>query len=187
MDPASPPGEILPAQAILPVTGQADLLLRAEQAANRTEALTLLSQASSQGTIDPEHHQRAHSLLHSLLKTDPRLVYQKEDGQTYQVLTGEQITLVIRKDRQPDEEFTASWSPLLRLTYLCLCLAFTGLMLAGFGALLYAPLAVFFALALNIRPTSRQVRIHSLILVMLASGLWLIGLLLGSIFVMHLV
>jgi hypothetical protein len=53
--------------------------------------------------------------------------------------------------------------------------------------MLFAPLAAVSAIGLNLTPMTRSSRILSLVLILMASGLWLCGLLLGVILLMHLI
>jgi len=95
--------------------------------------------------------------------------------------------LVVPKDRSLPEPYPAVRPILLQKAYRWLGLACLGMLLAGLGAMVFASLAAVAAVGLNLQPISRNDRIRSLVVLMLAGGLWLGGLLLGVILLVHLI
>jgi hypothetical protein len=125
--------------------------------------------------------------VRSLLVLDAFLLYLDESGDRYHVCHGVDQDLIIPKGRALPEPYPAQRPVLLRRAYLWLWWAGLGLLLAGLGAMIFASLAAGAALVLNIQPISRNDRIRSLVILILAGGLWLGGLLLGAILLVHLV
>jgi hypothetical protein len=125
--------------------------------------------------------------VRSLLAEDPFLLYLDETGDRYHVRHGVNQELVVPKDRSLPEPYPAVRPILLQKAYRWLGLACLGLLLAGLGAMVFASLAAVAAVGLNLQPISRNDRIRSLVVLMLAGGLWLGGLLLGVILLVHLI
>ena len=66
-------------------------------------------------------------------------------------------------------------------------MALFGLLLAGVGAMVFATLAAVTAIGVNFKPLSNADRIRSLVVLILSGGLWLCGLLLGVILLVHVI
>jgi len=130
---------------------------------------------------------RAGPEVRSLLAQDPFLLYLDESGDRYHVRHGADQELMVPKDRSLPEPYPVPRPALLQRAYRWLWLACLGLLLAGLGALLFASLAAAAAVGLNFQPISRNDRIRSLVILILASGLWLGGLLLAAVLLVHLI
>lgn len=126
-------------------------------------------------------------VVRSLLAEDPFLLYLDETDDRYHVRHGAGSELAVAKGRSLPEPYPIQRPRLLQKAYRWLWLAGLGMLLAGLGAMVFASLAAIAALALNFQPISRNDRIRSLVVLTLAGGLWLGGLLLGAILLMHLI
>ena len=126
------------------------------------------------------------SSVRQLLAQDPFLLYLDETDELYHVRHGAGSALQVAKDRAIPELYPAVRPALLHQAYRWLWLALFGLLLAGLGAMLFATLAAFAALGLNLSPISPSDRVRSLVVLILSGGLWLGGLLLAVIFLVHL-
>jgi len=161
-------------------------LQRAETASSLEEELDYLNQAVALAPSDPAVQQNIYRAIRALLQQDPYLEYLDETSDRYRVRSGERAAVFVPKDRSVPEPYPAPKPALVRWAQRWLWLALFGLLSAGLGTMLFASLAAFSAIALNFQPIPRSTRILSLVLVLLAGGLWLLGLLLGVILLMHL-
>jgi len=162
-------------------------LICAETAPTLQEALACLNRANTLKPLDPEAKQKTYKIIQNLLSQDPYLQYLDETDDLYHVRSGEQFSLIVPKGRAIPEPASKDKSGSLRQTYLWLGIALLGLPFAGLGAMVFAPLAAAWAIGMNIKSTSRTKRIHSFVVIMLSGGLWLCGLLLGVILLMHMI
>jgi sterol desaturase/sphingolipid hydroxylase (fatty acid hydroxylase superfamily) len=137
--------------------------------------------------LQPESHPHTYEVVQELLAQDPYLLYLNETGDLYQVRHSTDLDLLIYKNRALPELFPARRPVLLRKAYRWLWMACLGLLLAGLGAMVFAMLAGAAALGLNFQPITKADRIRSLVVLILSSVLWLGGLLLGAIFLVHLI
>jgi len=163
------------------------LLLCAETAPTLEEALTYLSRLNALQPENPEAQQKTYHLLQQLLKKDPFLLYLDETDHLYHVRSGEKLSLAVPKDRSLPEAYPARRPAQLQRAFRWLWMAFLGLPLAGLGAILFTPLAAAEGIGLYFKTSSKTNRIYSLMVVLLSGGLWLIGLLLAVILLVHLV
>jgi hypothetical protein len=170
-----------------PSENLADCLGRARTAPSIEEAVACLNQANALAPSDPDVQQATHQIIRALLEQNPHLDYLDETSERYQVRSSERMALIVPKERSIPEPYPAAKPALVRWAQRFLWLALLGLLPAGLGAMLFAPLAAFSALGLNLTPMTRSSRILSLVLILLSSGLWLCGLLLGVILLMHLI
>jgi sterol desaturase/sphingolipid hydroxylase (fatty acid hydroxylase superfamily) len=153
------------------------------------DAQPLMPQAQGQYSADASSSrasQQAYPLVRRLLAADPFLLYLDESSEVYHVRHSEGELRVL-KERGIPEPYPARRPLWLQRAYRWLWLACLGLLLAGLGAMVFATLAAAAALALNSQPISRSDRIRSLVVLLLAGGLWLGGLLLAVILLVHLI
>jgi hypothetical protein len=162
-------------------------LLCVETAPSIEEAVDCLNQANSLQPGNLEAHRTTYRIVRALLQSNPQLTYLNETEAHYNVQSSEQISLIVPKDRHVPKIIPADSTTLFGSAYRWLGLAALGLLPAGLGAIVFAPLAGLTAFRLNLLPLSRQNRIHSLLLIILSGGLWLCGLLLGVILLVHLI
>jgi hypothetical protein len=162
-------------------------LLAAETAPSITVAVNCLNSANALYPAHPDAKQQTYRFVQQLLHRDPSILYLDETDELYQVRSGEQLSLLVPKDRSQPQPYPPGRPMLLQSAYRWLALAFLGLPLAGLGAILFAPLAAASAIGLYFRTASRTNRVYSLVVIMLSGGLWLVGLLLGVILLVHLI
>lgn len=129
---------------------------------------------------------RAYPMVQQLLAQDPFLLYLSETDDRYHVRHGAGLDLVVSKDRSLPEPYPAERPVMLQKAYRWIWMACLGLLLAGLGAMVFATLAAAAALTANFQTISRADRIRSLVVLLLSGGLWLGGLLLGAILLVHL-
>ena len=162
-------------------------LMRAETAPSIEEAITCLNQVNASLSLYPETKQITYQILQKLLKQDPFLLYLNETDDLYHVRNVNDISLKVPKDRSIPEPYPAEGPVWLQKAYRWLFMALLGLLLAGLGAMIFGTLAAAAAIGVNFKPISKADRIRSLVVIILSGGLWLCGLLLGVILLVHLV
>jgi hypothetical protein len=162
-------------------------LLLAETTPSIEEAVECLNKVAAWQPEHPALVLAAYHTVQRLLEKDAFLLYLDETDHLYRVRSGAQVELCVPKDRAVPEPYPAARPERLRQAYRWLGLAFLGLPLGGLGALVFAPPAAWAAARLYFETASRRNRVYSLIALLLAGGLWLIGLLLVVILLMHLV
>jgi hypothetical protein len=164
-----------------------DWLRRAEAAQSIEEAIACLNQVSALLPANPEITAKIFLLANKLVKQDPFIAYDHETHDMYHVLNSSNQAFRVPKFRLTQESALNENPALLRSAHRWLWVALAGLLLAGLGAVLFAPLAASSAILLNLKPVSKAVRIQSLIVVIMSSSLWLVGLLLGVVFLVHMI
>ncbi len=134
-----------------------------------------------------DRHHVAFSAVKELLDRDPFLAYLEENPALYRVIGKNNQVLVIPKKRTPIKPtLSESEQPSpLKAAYSLLVIAIFGLLLAGIGALIFAPLAVL--AAFQAPRSSHAERVSFAILLILASLLFLIGLAFGYLFLLHVI
>jgi hypothetical protein len=126
-----------------------------------------------------------YQVVQTLLIEDPFLLYLDETDEIYHVRHSTDMDLLVHKNRSLPEPFPARRPVLLQKAYHWLWMACLGLFLAGIGAMVFAIMAAAAALGLNFQPISHADRIRSLVVLLLSGALWLGGLLLGAILLLH--
>jgi hypothetical protein len=167
-----------------------NLLESAENAATLEDAVQNLNrivslQPGKALAQDPELKERTYRLVQRLLEQDPFLLYLDETDDLYHVRGRDRVAVFIPKDRATPEKYAPQRTSRLHIAYRWLGIALLGLLLAGMGALVAAPVAAFWAARLSLLFGSRANRIHGLMLIMLSGFVWLLGLLLFVILVVH--
>jgi hypothetical protein len=162
-------------------------LMRAETAPSIEEAINCLNQVNAWLPPYPEAKPITYQIVQKLLKQDPFLLYLNETDDLYRVRNSNQLFLMVPKDRSIPEPYPAKELFGLQKAYRWLRIALFGLLLAGLGAMVFATLAAITAISVNFKPISKEDRLRSFVVIILSGGLWLLGLLLGVIFLVHLV
>jgi hypothetical protein len=157
-------------------------LLRAGLAASLEEKILCVNRMNELGAGQHDTHHVAFFALKEMLDHDPFLAYADETEQLYRVHNMDHTLLSIPKQRSvtvtyPPEEGT---NP-LSLSHRLLLFAILGLIFAGIGTLIFAPLAAW--AAFNGDRSTRPV--HSLVVVFTAAGLFIIGAVFSILFLMH--
>lgn len=164
-----------------------DLLTRAESTASIEETVACLNQANVLQPLNPGLEQKTYQIVQKIIEQDPFLLYLNETDDLYHVRSGEELTLIIPKSRATPEAYPAKRPVLLKNAYRWLWLGLLGLLPAGLGAIVFAPLAAISAIGLYLTDSSKANRIHSLVVIILSGSLWLCGLLLVVILLIHMV
>jgi len=162
-------------------------LMRAETAPSVEEAIIYLNQVNASLPTHPEAKQITYQIIQKLLMHDPFLLYLNETDDLYHVRNGDRLALIVPKDRSIPEPYPARGPIWLQIAYRWLFMALLGLLLAGLGAMVFATLAAVAAIGANFQPLSKADRIRSLVVLILSGGLWLGGLLLGVILLVHVI
>jgi hypothetical protein len=160
-------------------------LMRAELAQSPEETIICINRVNR---LDPGHplgQQKTFMIVQNMVKVDPFLAYQQESDQLYQVNNSDALTLVIPKQRAVAPRYPDPGPKPLRPAYVFLILALGGLMVAGLGAILFAPLAAIAALWANRQPLNHSERLKSMIVILVAGLVWTVGIFLGWILLNH--
>lgn len=160
-------------------------LMRAELSQSPEEMIICINRVNQ---LDPEHplgQQKTYMIVQNMVKVDPFLAYQQETDQLYQVNNSDALTLVIPKQRAIAPRYPDPGPKPLRPSYVLLILALGGLIVAGLGAIIFAPLAAIAALWANRHPLNRSNRLMTIIVILVAGLVWTAGIFLGWIFLNH--
>jgi hypothetical protein len=161
-------------------------LLRASLAASAEEKILCINRMNELGARHHDPHHLAFFALKEVLERDPFLAYAEETQELYRVHNAERTLLSIPKERS----ITAPYPPqeksdALALPHRLLFLAILGLIFAGLGTLLFAPLAAWTALSGDRSQLNDSARIDSLVVAFTAAGLFILGALFSILFIMH--
>jgi len=138
--------------------------------------------------LSPDYRDRynlAYFTQKELVDRDPFLAYQEETDELYRVINGEHLPVSIRKKRAAANAALYEASHHLRVAYGWLVVAIAGLLLAGIGTLIGAPLAAVSAVQALQHPRSRSEWGNSLIVLFFAILLILVGAALLLLFALH--
>lgn len=138
--------------------------------------------------LAPDHHDRyniGYFTLIELLDKDPYLAYVEETGELYRVMNGNHMVVSIRKKRAADDTSSSERSSQLKAANRWLMMAILGLMLAGIGTLIFAPLAALNAIQAGQSVQSRSDQINSTIVLIVAILLFIVGTVFSILFVFH--
>lgn len=134
-----------------------------------------------------DRHNVAFSAIKELLDKDPFLAYVEETEALYRVMHKNNLVLVIPKKRAPVNPSPREEPGPLKPAYQLLLIATLGLLLAGIGTLIFAPLAALAALQIGPSLRTPAERVSSTIVLILASLLFLVGLAFGILFLLHVI
>jgi hypothetical protein len=160
-------------------------LWRAGTASTREETLLCLSTALR---LDPTHaaaRQALHQALSDELAEDVFLAYGSEDEWLYYIRNGAGVPVAVPKDRAAPEPYPPLRYSSLHLAERWLALAILGLIPAGLGALVCAPVAVAYAWRRPGKSLSSLERRWRMVLLGLALLIWLLGGLLVWLLLLH--
>lgn len=159
--------------------------LRATLAPSLEERLICVNALNELG---PDHHDRHHVAFYAvkeLLDKEPFLAYLEETDALYRVLNKSRMVVSVPKKRAVDYTAISERSGPLKAAYRLLMMALFGLLLAGVGTLIFAPLAVLAALGAGPALRSRTERVSATVLVILSGVLFLFGFFFGYLFLIH--
>lgn len=161
-------------------------LWRAATAATREGELVGLSAALE---LDPENEQAQLAMYEALkrqLEDDAFVAYVDETDEVYQVQTADTDRVVVPKRRAAPRPYPPREPGPLRPVSRWLLLASVGLLPSGLGALLIAPIALFSALRLSPSALDHEDRKRRRVFIAAALILWILGLLLSLLILIHL-
>jgi hypothetical protein len=159
-------------------------LLRATLAGSLEERIICVNRLNELAPNFQDRHNVAFFALKEVLAQDPFLAYLEETGEFYRAINGDHV-LNIPKKRAPIDPFPPEkpHSSPLKAAYRLLTVAILGLLLAGIGTVVFAPLAAVAAIRAPTR--SRAEQIGSLIVFIVSLLLFLLGLFFSILFVLH--
>ena len=161
-------------------------ILRATLAPSLEERLICVNHLNELGADSQDRHNITFFTLKELLDKNPFLAYLEETEALYRVMNANHMVLSISKKRLPDNSTAPERSPQLAGAYRLLVMALLGLMAAGIGTLLFAPLAALSAIQVGTSSRSYKERISSTVIFVLALILFVIGSVFSVLFVLHL-
>lgn len=132
-----------------------------------------------------DRHNVAFFAIQELLNRDPFLAYLEETSALYRVINKNNQVVVIPKKRAEVTPYLEEPPSPLKGAYRLLVMAVFGLLLAGIGTLIFAPLAALAALAAAPALQSHSERVSSTVILILSSLLFVLGLIFGILFVLH--
>ena len=159
-------------------------LLRATLAPSLEERIICANRLNELAPGFQDRHNVAFFAFKELLDQDPFLAYLEETEELYRTVHADYV-LNIPKKRAAKDSFPPEGSVPLTGAYRLLTLAFMGLLVAGIGTIIFAPLAVFAALHAQGSVRSPSERIKATVVLIVAFGLFLIGILFSVLFILH--
>jgi hypothetical protein len=162
-------------------------LLRATLAPNLDERIACANRLSELAPGYQDRYNVAFFALKERLDKNPFLAYLEETDELYRVIDADRRVLSIPKKRAPAQPYPPEEtkpSP-LKPAYGWLRLAIIGLLLAGMGTVVFAPLAVLTAVRAQRSVVSRSERISSAVVMITASALFVIGVVFSVLFILH--
>lgn len=161
-------------------------ILRATLAPSLEERLVCVNRLNELGADSQDRHNIAFFTLKELLDKNPFLAYLEETEELYRVMNANHMVLSIPKKRSADHSTARGHSGQLTNSYRLLTLALIGLMAAGVGTLVFAPLAALSAIRIGTTSQFQSERLRSTIVFILALILFAIGAVFSILFVLHL-
>jgi hypothetical protein len=162
-------------------------LLRATLAPSVEERIASVNRLNELAPGYQDKYNLAFYALKELLDQDPFLRYLEETDELYRVINADRMVLSIPKKRTPANSPPPDQSPPgpLKGAYRWLVLAIIGLLLAGIGTVIFAPLAVLAALQAQESMQSHSERVKSTVIAIAACVLFMIGVLFSILFILH--
>jgi hypothetical protein len=154
--------------------------------ASGEERLTALSEALTESPENPEARRAMYLVMYRYLQHFPFLRYLEENDLLYQVITSGGRVIRVPKDRAVAVPYPPKPTTLLQRSYRWLGYALLGLLLAGLGAVIFAPIAASFAWRAAREAQNVDYRNRAGMALVYAVSLWGIGLLFGFLFLLHL-
>jgi hypothetical protein len=134
-----------------------------------------------------DRHGIAFFAFKELFDEKPYLAYLAETDELYRVINTDRVVLSIPKKRAPFELYPpkqTTASP-LRLAYRWLIMSIVGLLMAGIGTVVFAPMAAVAAIRAEHSLGTREERAKAMIVILASSGLFMIGVLFTILFALH--
>jgi hypothetical protein len=161
--------------------------LRASLAPSLEERLFCVNCLSELCPDCQDKHHVAFGAVKELLDRDPFLAYLEETEALYRVINKNNQVLVIPKKRAATNPTEVERTGPLKAAYSLLMIAVFGLLLAGVGTLIFAPLTVLAALQAGPSLRSQADRVGFTVVILLAGMFFLVGLLFAYLFALHLI
>jgi hypothetical protein len=158
---------------------------RAETASALEEKLMSLNRALAINPANTAARKAMHDRMRELLHRDPRLTYRGESSHFYHVQAAGGFEFGHPKDRRLVDPYPPARVPVAHSAHRWLLWSLVGLLLAGLATVVSAPIAALRAAALLRRPLSRIDERRAQIVIFGAALLWLVGLFLAFILVLH--
>lgn len=169
------------------ITKPSSSLRLADPSETLEESVTALNQVLELNPENIEARQTLYETMQQILRKDAFLAYEGETDVIYKVRTFEEFQFIHPKDRAMAELFPPQNSPPARTAIHWLGWSVVGLIPAGLGTLITAPLAVIAAIKLLSQPVELIDHRRAWIVIGGAILLWLIALGFILILTLHLV
>jgi hypothetical protein len=170
----------------IPTTPSASINL-SKTSENLEESVIALNQVLESNPENTAARQELYETMQELLNKDAFLAYQGETNDFYKIRTGAEFQFIHPKDRATAEPFPPTKSPPAHTAVFWLGWSLVGLIPAGLGTLVIAPLAIIAAIKLLLQQASLQDHRRAGIVLACAILLWLVALIFCSILILHLV
>jgi hypothetical protein len=161
-------------------------LWRAGTTDSLEETLAALSQVLALNPANGAARQALYEAMQHLLREDAFLAYIAETDDLYYVRTPTKLRFAHPKGRAVPEPFPPSRPPPTRAVLRWLAWSLVGLVPAGLGAVVCAPVAMLAALRLLRQKPAKADRQRAWVALGIAAALWVLALLLAALFVLHL-
>lgn len=162
-------------------------LLRATLASSLEERIACVNRLNELAPGYQDKYNLAFYALKELLDKDPFLRYLEETDELYRVINAERMVLSIPKKRAPANSPAPDQASPGRMkgAYWWLTLSILGLLLAGIGTVIFAPLAALAAVRIQESVQSHAERVSSTVVLIAACVLFMIGVLFSILFILH--
>jgi hypothetical protein len=162
-------------------------LLRATLAPSVEERIACVNRLNELAPGYQDKYNLAFYALKELLDKDPFLRYLEETDELYRVINAEHMVLSIPKKRSPANSPSADQAPPspLKGAHRWLMLAIVGLLSAGIGTVIFAPLAALATVRAQESLQSPAERVGSTVVLIVASVLFIVGVLFSILFILH--
>jgi hypothetical protein len=150
------------------------------------ESLIKLNQQLEQNPENAAARQALYETMQQMLREDAFLAYQNETNDHYVISTLAEFQFVHPKDRAVPDIFPRLEQPPAQKAINWLAWSLVGLIPAGLGTIVCAPLAMFAAIKLLLQKNSLSERRRAWVVLSSAIVLWLIALLFLMILILHL-
>jgi hypothetical protein len=162
-------------------------LLRATLAPTLEERVHCVNHLNELAPGYQDRYNVAFFALKDLLDKKPFLAYLEETDELYRVLNADRVVLSIPKKRAPVNPSPPEQPPAtpLRPAYRWLTLSVLGLMVAGIGTVIFAPLAALAAVRAHQSGRTRAEQVGSIVVLIVSVGLFMIGVIFSLLLLLH--
>lgn len=161
-------------------------LLRATLAPTPEERITCVNRLNELAPDYQDRYNVAFFALKELLDRNPFLAYLEETEELYRAINGDHVLTIPKKRAAVNSSPLEQNAPSpFRPAYRWLTLALVGLLFAGIGTVIFAPLAAFAAISAQRTVASRSGRVRSTIVLILSFLLFMIGVIFSLLFMLH--